>query len=94
MIPGAPTNYAGEVDITTVTLTWANGANAQTIRHEVADDGVNWQRLDDDTVPTITSDHSLPEQNKVFYLRAKSRNADGDSGYTPVIQVKSGVYEP
>lgn len=93
-LPNPPTNYAATVDITTVTLFWVNGANAQTVCHEYSIDNQTWHRLDDDTVPTVTSDHSLQEQNTKYYLRAKSRNAEGDSAYTPVVEVTTGEYIP
>lgn len=93
MLPSPPTNYAATVDITTVTLSWVNGANAVSVRHEYSRDGQNWSRLDDDTVPTVTSDHSLQEVNTLYYLRAKSVNPDGESDYTPVVTVTTGDYE-
>lgn len=92
-LPASPTNYAAVVDLPTFfTLSWVNGAGAVSVRHELSiDGGATWSRLDDDQVPTVTSDHSLPEDSTVL-LRAKSVNADGSSDYTPVIEVQTGNY--
>jgi hypothetical protein len=91
--PDPPTNYAAVVDIATVTLSWVNGAGAETVRHEVSyDGGATYVRLDDDVVPTTTSDHGL-NQDAACLLRAKSVNADGTSGYTPPVSVVTGGYQ-
>lgn len=99
-LPSPPTNYAAVVDPPAYcTLSWVNGAGAVSVRHEVSTDGVNWSRLDDDQVPTTTSDHSLPYpppsgNTMQVYLRAKSINADGESEYTPVVTVITRSYDP
>lgn len=95
MLPEAPTNYTATLDPPTFcTLSWINGDGAASVRHEISTDGgATWNRLDDDTVPTTTSDHSLPESSTCL-LRAKSRNAAGDSPYTPVVTVVTGGYNP
>lgn len=94
MLPGTPTNYAGTVAGSVATLTWVNGAAAVSVVHEVSEDGINFQRLDEDFVPAVEADHGLPEQDKLFYLRAKSKNDVGESEYTPVIELMSGHYDP
>lgn len=94
MLPGPPTNYAGTVAGSVATLTWENGADAISVIHEVSEDGTNFQRLDEDFVPAVEADHGLPEQDKLFYLRAKSKNADGESDYTAVVELMSGHYDP
>lgn len=94
-LPEMPANYSVVVDWpTTATITWANGADATSVRHELSTDGgVTWDRLDDDQVPTTTSDHSLP-QGATVHLRAKSVNASGESGYTSPVVVVTGSYDP
>lgn len=103
-LPTAPTNYTAVVDPPSFgTLSWVNGANAVSVRHEVSiDGGQTWSRLDDDQVPTTTSDHSLPypeptqagNATMTVMLRAKSINADGESGYTSVVSVITTEYAP
>lgn len=95
MLPQPPTNYTAVLDLPTFcTLSWVNGAGATTVRHEISsDNGTTWRRLDDDTVPTTTSDHSLPESSTCL-LRAKSVNASGSSVYTPTVTVTTAGYEP
>lgn len=92
--PEPPADYSAAVDIATVTLSWVNGAGAETVRHEVSyDGGTTYVRLDDDAVPTTTSDHGL-NQDSVCHLRAKSVGAGGESGYTPPVEVTTTHYEP
>ena len=94
-LPDPPTNYQAVLDYPTfTTISFTNGNGAVTVRHELSTDGgVTWSRLDDDIVPTTTSDHSLPT-NCVCYLRAKSVNGSGSSAYTPEIVVVTGDYDP
>ena len=95
MIPQPPTDYSAIVDLPTFcTITWVNGAGAVSVRHEISTDGgTTYVRLDDDQVPTTTSDHSLPIKS-TCYLRAKSVNADGESGYCAPVVVITGSYDP
>ena len=92
-LPQPPTEYAAVVDPPTfTTISWVNGADAVSVRHEISTDGgQSWARLDDDRVPTVTSDHSLP-QSATCQLRAKSVNPDGESAYTDVVEVVTGNY--
>lgn len=92
-LPQPPTNYSANVDLPTfTTISWANGADAVSVRHELStDNGATWNRLDDDHVPAVTSDHSLPVDSVVL-LRAKSVNASGESAYTEPVQVTTGNY--
>lgn len=104
MLPSAPTNYTAVMDGPTFcTLSWDNGADAETVRHELSTDGgATWQFIDYDTVPTVTSDHSLPGPGSsvggtntlAVLLRAKSANQYGESGYTPVVSVVATEYVP
>jgi len=92
-LPQPPTNYTAVVDLPTfTTISWVNGADAVSVRHELSiNNGSTWDRLDDDQVPTVTSDHSLPVDSVVL-LRAKSVNAAGESAYTTPVQVTTGNY--
>ena len=101
-LPNPPTNYAAVVDPPSFcTLSWVNGAGATSVRHEYSiDNGATWQRLDDAQVPATTSDHTLPypetsaggTNTMTVLLRGKSRNAEGDSAYTPVVSVVTTEY--
>lgn len=94
-LPAAPTNYAAEVDIQNVVLTWVNGDGAVKVIHEyaaVSGPDTSWHFQEDSDVPVTTIEKSLPAPDTQYNLRAKSRNADGDSAYTPVIQVTTGNY--
>lgn len=104
MLPQPPASYTAVLDPPTFcTLSWVNGAGAVSVRHEVSiDGGATWARLDDDQVPTTTSDHSLPQppsssagtNTLLVMLRAKSVNADGESAYTPTVSVTTTEYVP
>lgn len=96
MLPQPPTNYQAVLDGgagATVTLSWVNGADATEVIHELSQNGTDWEQLDHDTVPAVTSDHSLG-QDTHYFLRAKSRNSEGDSGYTPAVEITTGHYDP
>jgi hypothetical protein len=94
MLPGPPTSYAVTVDLQAITLTWVNGAGATSVVHEFSKDGVNFEVRD--TVPATDTELfcSMPEPDTLYHLRAKSVNEDGESDYTPVIQVTTGHYDP
>lgn len=104
MVPQPPTNYTAVLDPPSYcTLSWVNGAGAVSVRHEISTDGgTTWSRLDDDQVPVTASDHSLPYPEPTLagtstltvLLRAKSVNASGESGYTPVVSVTTTEYVP
>ena len=81
----APANF--RYDYAELTIRWNSVSGATSYQVEFSEDNVNWEVIYEGYELEFLTSQMLPEHT---YLRARSRNSGGFSGYTPIVNI---IYE-